>query len=96
MQLLRERFEFGVRIGKGFELGAEVHARSQKDAEKLAASLEPLKAMMNDGEQAGPKIDVQVKDGTVKISLAISEEELKKAMAAQQGRALPWVELRWW
>ena len=33
-----DRFEFGVRISKGFELGAELHARSPKDAEKLAAS----------------------------------------------------------
>ena len=84
-----DRFEFGVRIGKGFELGAEVHARSAKDAEKLAASVALMKAMMNGGEQAGPKIDVQVKDGTVKVSLAISEADLKKAMAAQQGARMP-------
>src|ERR1035438_10081392 len=33
-----DRFEFGVRMSKGFELSAEMHARSLKDAEKLAAS----------------------------------------------------------
>ncbi len=90
-----DRFEFGVRIGKGFELGAELHARSPKDAEKLAASMESLKAMMammamtKGREQAVPKIDVQVRDGTIKISLAISEDDLKKAMAAQRAASAP-------
>jgi hypothetical protein len=40
---------------------------------------------MSGGAQAGPKIDVQVNAGTVKISVSISEEELKKAMAVRQG-----------
>ena len=81
-----DRFEFGVRMTQGFELSGEMHARSAKDAEKLAQSMEMLKAMMtmSGREQAGGKIEVQVKDGTIKISLAISEEELKKAMAAQR------------
>ena len=75
-----DRFEFGVRMTQGFELSAEMHARSANDAEKLAASMEMLKAMMtmSSREQAGAKIEVQVKDGTIKVSLAISEEELKK------------------
>ena len=34
-----DRFEFGIRITNGLELGAEVHARSAKDAERLAASV---------------------------------------------------------
>ena len=81
-----DRFEFGVRMTQGFELSAEMHARSAKDAEKLAQSMEMLKAMMtmSGREQAGGKIEVQVKDGTIKVSLAISEEELKKAIAAQR------------
>jgi hypothetical protein len=80
-----DRFEFGVRISKGFELGAEMHARSAKDAEKLAASVAALNAMamMSGGAQAGPKIDIQVNDGTVKISVSISEDEVKKAIAAR-------------
>jgi hypothetical protein len=79
-----DRFEFGIRVSKGFELGAELHARSQKDADKLAASMEMLKVMANAQGQAGPKIDVQTKDGTVKISVMVSEEDLKKFMAAQR------------
>ena len=87
-----DRFEFGVRISKGFQLDAELHARSPKDAEKLAASMQSLKAMMSmmkGREQAVPNIDVQVRDGTIKISLAISEDDLKKAMAAQRAASAP-------
>jgi hypothetical protein len=89
-----DRFEFGVRLSQGFELRAEIHARSPKDAEKLAASMESLKAMlamMNGREPAAPKIDVQVKDGTVRIALAISDDDLKKAIAAQRGMPTPTV-----
>jgi hypothetical protein len=76
-----DRFEFGIRISKGLEIGAEVHARSPKDAEKLAASAAMLQAMMTGREPAAPKFDLQVKDGTIKLSLAISEDELKRARA---------------
>ena len=51
-----DRFELGIRISKGFELNAEMHARSAKD-------------------------------GTVRLSLAISEEALKKAIAEQRAAA---------
>jgi hypothetical protein len=84
-----DRFEFGIRVSKGFELGAELHARSQKDAEKLASSMEMLKMMASAQGQTGPKIDVQTKDGTVKISVMVSEEELKKLMAAQRKASVP-------
>jgi hypothetical protein len=84
-----DRFEFGVRIGKGLEFGAEIHARSPKDAEKLAASMAMLQAMMSGSQPAAPKLDMQVKDGTIKISLAISEEDLKKAITAQRAAGAP-------
>jgi hypothetical protein len=86
-----DRFEFGVRLTKGFALDAELHARSPKDAEKLAASLQLLKAMatMKGPEQLAPTIDVQVTGGTVKISLDIPEESLKKALAARRGAGAP-------
>ena len=80
-----DRFEFGVRMSKGFEFAAELHGRSPEAARKLAASLESLKTMANGMGPPGPKIDVQLKDGTVKISLAISEDDLKKTIAAQRG-----------
>ena len=84
-----DRFEFGIRISKGLEIGAEVHAKSSKDAEKLAASVAMLQAMMIGREPAAPKFDLQVKDGTIKLSLAISEDELKKAVAEQRGALAP-------
>ena len=84
-----DRFEFGIRIGKGLEIGAEVHARSSKDAEKLASSVAMLQAMMIGREPAAPKFDVQVKDGTIKLSLTVSEDDLKKAIAAQRGARAP-------
>jgi hypothetical protein len=82
-----DRFEFGIRISKGLEIGAEVHAKSSKDADKLAASLAMLQAMMIGREPAAPKFDVQVKEGTIKLSLAVSEDDLKKAIAAQRSAA---------
>ena len=48
-----DRFEFGVRLNQGFEIGAELHSRSPKDAEKLAASLGSLKAMLAMAQEAG-------------------------------------------
>ena len=87
-----DRFEFGLRISKGFELGAEIHVRSPKDADKMAASLQLIKAMMSAQAEPAPKIDVQVNGGTIKISLAISEEGLKKMMAARRGATTPVVE----
>jgi hypothetical protein len=84
-----DRFEFGMRISKGFELGAEIHARSPKDADKMAASLQLMKAMMSAQGELAPKIDLQVNDGTIKISLAISEEGVKKMMAARRGATMP-------
>jgi hypothetical protein len=84
-----DRFEFGVRVSKGLELGAEVHARSPQDAAKLAGTIEMLKMMMASRGPAAPKIDVEVKDGTVKLSLAISEDDLKKAIAEQRAATGP-------
>ena len=84
-----DRFEFGVRVSNGLAFAAEIHARSPKDAEKLAGSVAMLQAMMSAQQPAAPKFDVQVKDGTIKLSLAISEDDLKKAIAAQRGAAAP-------
>jgi hypothetical protein len=45
--------------------------------------------MMIGREPAAPKFDVQVNDGTIKLSLAISEDDLKKAIAAQRSAGAP-------
>jgi hypothetical protein len=80
-----DRFEFGIRITHGLELGGEIHARSQKDVEKLAGSL-ALFQMMAKAQSNTAKFDVKVEENTLRISLAVSEEELKKAIAAQRAR----------
>ena len=84
-----DRFQFGVRISKGFELDAELHSRTPKDAEKLAASLQLMKMMMGGQDQLAPKLDVQVADGTLKISLEMSEEGVKKLMATRRATGAP-------
>ncbi len=84
-----DRFQFGVRISKGFELDAELHSRTPKDAEKLAASLQLMKMMMGGQDQLAPKLDVQVADGTLKISLEMSEEGVKKLMATRRVTGAP-------
>jgi hypothetical protein len=78
-----DRFEFGIRITRGLELSAEMHARSQKEADKLAASLAMLQ-MMAQAQSKSAKFEVTSADSTLKLSFAISEEELKKAIAAQK------------
>jgi len=82
-----DRFEFGLRVAKGVELGVEIHARSAEDATKLAGMAQMLKLMAASQGQQVPNFDVQVTDGTVKLSMAISEEEIKKAIEQQRGKA---------
>jgi hypothetical protein len=71
----------------GFEIAADLHSRTPKDAEKLAASLGSLSAVLAMSGQAAPKLNLTAKDGSVKFSLAISQEEIKTLMAAK--RAAP-------
>ena len=84
-----DRFEFGVRLTDGFEIAADVHSRTPKDAEKLAASLGSLKAMMGLAGPSAPKMNLQMKDGSVKFSMAISPEEIKKLMSARMSAGAP-------
>jgi hypothetical protein len=83
-----DRFEFGISITHGLELAADVHARSQKDAEKLAGSLAMLQ-MMAKAQANAAKFDVKLEGSTLKLSFAVSEEELKKAIAAQRSASAP-------
>lgn len=80
-----DRFEFGLRITHGVELSGQLHARSQKDVEKLSASLALLQMMAN-AQSESARFEVKVEDSTLRLSFAMSEEELKKAIAAQQAR----------
>src|ERR1035438_7805065 len=41
-----DRFQFGVSVSHGLELGAEIHARSPKEPEQVSATLGMLQAMI--------------------------------------------------
>jgi hypothetical protein len=78
-----DRFEFGVGVAHGIELSGEIHARSPEDVEKLAGSLAMLQ-MMAKSQSNAANFDVKVEESTLRLSFSISEEELKKALAAHK------------
>ena len=82
-----DHFQFGLALKQGLELAAEVHARTAKDADQMAATMQLFSSMANASQPAGSngtKFDVKNTDGTLKISLAVSEQDLKKAIEAQR------------
>ena len=83
-----DRFQFGVSIAHGLELAAEVHARSVQDAAKLKQAAQMLEFMMKSqpGSESA-KLDIHEDHGTLKLALAISEAELKKAIEEQRAAA---------
>jgi hypothetical protein len=86
-----DRFQFGVQLSNGLELGAEIHARSPEDIEKLNGALAMIAAMMK-GQQnsaAGARFDLQSEGGTIKLSVFIPEEELKKTIAGEAALFAP-------
>jgi len=82
-----DRFQFGLSVSHGLELGAEVHARSPKDAEQLSVMLGMVQAMIAAKQPAGGsvKFDVSAKDGTFQLTMKIPEAEVLKAIATQAG-----------
>jgi hypothetical protein len=80
-----DRFQFGVSVSHGLELGAEIHARSAKDAEQLSATLGMVEAMIKAKQPTagGAKFDLHAEDGTFKLSMMVPEAEVLKAMQTQ-------------
>jgi hypothetical protein len=60
--------------------------KSSKDVEKLMQSLKMLEFMISaqQKKEGGPKFDLQSDHETVKLSLFIPEEDLKKGIEAQK------------
>src|ERR1035441_5800226 len=85
-----DRFQFGVSVSHGLELGAEIHARSSKDAEQLSATLGMLQAMIQAKQPTAgaAKFDVHAEDGTIKVSMTVPEAEVLKAIETQAGAAV--------
>ncbi|SPE41568.1 conserved hypothetical protein [Candidatus Sulfopaludibacter sp. SbA3] len=81
-----DHFEFGGSFRNGFSLDGEIHARTAGDAKKVAEWLKFFETMTGSQQNAanGTKFSVHTEDGTLKLSLRIPEEELKKAIAAQK------------
>ena len=77
-----DRFQFGLSVSHGLELGAEVHARSAKDAEQIGAMLGMVQMMIKSKQPAdsAAKFDVQTEDGTFKMTMTVPEAEVLKAM----------------
>jgi hypothetical protein len=80
-----DRFQFGMQLSSGLELGAEIHARSPQDAEKLKASLAMVAAMLKPPQPSASaaKFDLKVEDDALKLSVFIPEEQLRKNIQAE-------------
>lgn len=88
-----DHFQFGLSVQQGLELAAEVHARTTKDAEQLASTLQFLDAMT----KASPSTSQGTKfafnkadDGTMKVTLAVSEEEINRQIETQRKAGIKW------
>ena len=81
-----DRFQFGLSLSHGLELGAELHAGSAKDLEKLTASLGFIEMMMKLQQPAGtaPRFDISAKNGTLKLALSIPEAEFNEMIETQR------------
>jgi len=91
-----DRFGFGVSLAHGLELIAELHVPSPGDLEKLSSSLQLLEAMWK-AQPAGAAeghFDLHTENGAIHASLSISEEALKKAVAAQRASLVSGVAAR--
>ena len=76
-------FSFGAALGEGLALTADIHLRSQADADKIGASLKLFQALVQ-SQSSASKFSLEAKGATVQLSLFIPEAELKKAIDAQK------------
>jgi hypothetical protein len=81
-----DHFEFGASFRKGLTIEAQAHVRSSQDSKKMSESLQMLEKMFSVRQTSsnGGKFSLTSQNGTFKLSLVVSEEELKKAIAAQK------------
>ena len=81
-----DHFEFGAALRQGLEVTGEIHARTPKDADKMAESMKLIEAMLKaqPSSAKGTKVDLQSANGTIKLSIVVSEEDLKKGIEAQK------------
>lgn len=77
-----DRIQFGVGVRDGLTLAAEAHTRSAKDADQLTSTLQFFQsvALAQQPAGSGTKIDIKSNNGTIRLSLAVSAEDLRKAI----------------
>jgi hypothetical protein len=80
-----DRFEFGANFAHGVELTADVHARSAKDAEKMASALALVQTMLKNGDTplTGSEAELRTEDQWLKLRLRVPEEAMKKIIHDQ-------------
>lgn len=86
-----DRFQFGMQLASGLELGAEIHARASADAEKLHTAFDMMAALVK-GQGQSPsaaRFDLQADGGTMKLTVFIPDEELKRTIEAETAALSP-------
>jgi hypothetical protein len=83
-----DHIQFGVAFTKGLQIMAELHPRSSDDVAPLTESLKLIESMVKASRPSlddGTSIGIETADnGTMKLSLAVSEEQLAKAIQNQK------------
>jgi hypothetical protein len=84
-----DRFEFGMTLNKGLDCFADLHARTPQELEKLASTFRLVDAMMKaqPADKNQGSFDLKIDHSSIRATLSVPEEALKKAMA-QQSTAL--------
>jgi hypothetical protein len=84
-----DRFQFGIQWTRGFDLAAELHFASLQDARELSTWLRTMEKMFRAQEPSldQARFDVKMSGETLRLSLTVSEDQLKKAAARQTVRA---------
>jgi hypothetical protein len=76
-----DRFDFGAAFSHGLDLTAALHFRSPEEAQKMGAMLGMMKGAMAPN---GTKFNLETANGTMRISVQMTEEEIKKAIETQK------------
>jgi hypothetical protein len=86
-----DRFQFGMQLASGLELSAEIHARTPQGAEKLNAAVRKMAALVKGPETSASaaKFETRSEGETLKLSVTIPDEELKRTIVAEMAALSP-------
>lgn len=85
-----DHFEFGAALRQGLEISGQIHARTPQAAGQMAESIKMIEAMLKSQPTSptGTKLDLQSSNGTIRLSILISEEDIRKGIEAQKASLL--------